>query len=101
MTLMGKVLAVRCPVCGMVKNIKEGDDPFDPDPNNEFIAVQEVGGKQKTGRGVGRGGAKGKVETKDTHDFGNLPRKYNPLASSLENRTGYVYRKLNNNKNPW
>jgi len=91
-----KIYLIRCPVCGMVKRHKEGEDYFDPD-NPDFLRVQEIGGKvvgTSKGKGGGKGSSKGRAETLESHPLDDLPDEYSPVKESLKSRLKGVLEEL-------
>lgn len=95
---MSKVLAISCPVCGFRRSYKINDVPFRPKVVSPILKINEVGGKIKTGRGVGRGKAKGRIEVVDTFDINKIPSKYQYIRKGLENRVKKVSTILSSGK---
>jgi len=86
--IVAKVVVVKCPLCGMSKRQKESGEAFTFDESelDDFIRVQEVGGSETTGRGIGRGKAKGKVETLESYSIDDVPDEYEHILEKLRNR---------------
>lgn len=86
-------MVFHCPVCGAYKSFTVGDSPFEEDDLgdiDDLLNIQEVGGKRKTGRGIGRGQAKGKVETKDSYDISGIPSDHDYIVDELKDRISEV-----------
>lgn len=83
---LGKVVAVRCPLCGWTRRYKGSDanpDRFFNSPLGDVILIEQVGGKHKRSfadldSGIirrGRGSARGRIEVREAVGLADLDPK--------------------------
>lgn len=90
---MAKIYVFKCPICGMSKRVKDTKDAFEPEGTEDFLRVQEIGGKVP-GEREGRGKAKGRVETLESHPLEGIPEEYPEIEEKLKSRLEEVLESL-------
>jgi len=94
---VGRVIIVRCPLCGWSKRHRAGTDPRDflTPPEDDVILLEvEVGGKVPGtggGEGSGRGSSRGRMEGGGRVRLGDLDRE---TKEALRQKIEKVLKKL-------